>query len=56
MYVLVLRNDTRGSVVILDCEASALDRRAAQRRMLVQECLDAALADDFDSGNNRPIN
>jgi hypothetical protein len=29
MQVFVLRNDTRRNVVILDCETSPLDRRAA---------------------------
>src|SRR5215831_6952780 len=55
MYVLVVRNDTRRNLVILDCETSPLDRRAAQRRTCMQECLEATLANDFDSANNRPI-
>ena len=29
MHVFVLPNDARGNVVILDCETSPLDRRAA---------------------------
>src|SRR5262249_15051861 len=55
MHVLVVRNDTRRNVVVLDCETSPLDLRAAQRRARVQEWLDATLADDFDSANDRPI-
>src|SRR5215470_357409 len=55
MHVFVLRNDTRRNAVILDCETSPLNRRAAQRRTRMQECLDATLADDFDSGKSRPV-
>jgi len=55
MHVFVVRNDTGRDAVILDCETSPLDRRAAQRRTRRQEWLDATLAHDFDAGNRVPV-
>src|SRR5262245_35059111 len=55
MHVLVVRDDTRRNMVILDCETCPFDRRAAQRWTRVQKCLDATLAYDFDSGNNGAV-
>jgi hypothetical protein len=56
MHVFVLRNHTRGNAIILDRKTSPSNRRAAQRRSRMQERLDATLPEDFDSGNNGPIN
>src|SRR5215470_14778769 len=55
MHVFVVWNDTRGSVVVLDRKTSPLNRRATQRRMRMQEWLDATRANDFNSGDNGPI-
>src|SRR4030095_16451465 len=56
LHVLMVWNHARGRVMILEREAAPWDPRAAQRRPRMQERLDATLADDFDSGNDRPIN
>lgn len=52
VHVLLPRNDTRGSTVVLNRRTAPLNYPISQRRSRLKKRLDSPFADDFDSRND----